>query len=75
MFEANKGQAAPLKGQELSIGIVQARFNEGVTNALAARAPSREREIRRLRADKGVEQSFMKGIPKGTSRDGRREIS
>ena len=36
MFEADKGQAAPLKGQELSIGIVQARFNEGVTNALAA---------------------------------------
>ena len=36
MFEANKGQAAPLKGQGLSIGIVQARFNEGVTNALAA---------------------------------------
>lgn len=36
MFEADKGQAAPLQGQELSIGIVQARFNEGVTNALAA---------------------------------------
>ena len=36
MFEANKGQAAPLQGQVLSIGIVQARFNEGVTNALAA---------------------------------------
>ena len=36
MFEADKGQAAPLQGQGLSIGIVQARFNEGVTNALAA---------------------------------------
>jgi 6,7-dimethyl-8-ribityllumazine synthase len=36
VFEADKGQAAPLKGQGLSIGIVQARFNEGVTNALAA---------------------------------------
>ena len=36
MFEADKGQAAPLKGQGLSIGIVQARFNEGVTHALAA---------------------------------------
>jgi len=36
VFEADKGQAAPLKGLGLSIGIVQARFNEGVTNALAA---------------------------------------
>jgi 6,7-dimethyl-8-ribityllumazine synthase len=36
VFEADKGQAAPLKGQGLSIGIVQARFNEGVTHALAA---------------------------------------
>jgi soluble lytic murein transglycosylase-like protein len=36
VFEADKGQAAPLQGQGLSIGIVQARFNEGVTDALAA---------------------------------------
>ena len=36
MFEADKGQAAHLQGQGLSIGIVQARFNEGVTQALAA---------------------------------------
>ena len=36
MFEADKGQAAHLQGQGLSIGIVQARFNEGVTHALAA---------------------------------------
>ena len=36
MFEADKGKAAPLKGQGLSVGIVQARFNESVTNALAS---------------------------------------
>lgn len=38
MFDAEKG-AAPagrLDGQKLSIGMVQARFNEDVTNALAA---------------------------------------
>jgi 6,7-dimethyl-8-ribityllumazine synthase len=35
MLHAEKGQADKLDGQELSIGIVQARFNESVTNALA----------------------------------------
>ncbi len=35
MQDANKGQAAELDGQYLHIGIVQARFNEDVTNALA----------------------------------------
>ena len=34
MFEADKGQTAPLQGQGLSIGIVQARFNEPICNAL-----------------------------------------
>ena len=34
MFEADKGQPAPLDGSRLRIGIVQARFNEGVTNGL-----------------------------------------
>ncbi len=34
MQAADKGQAADLDGQGLKIGIVQARFNEGVTNAL-----------------------------------------
>ena len=34
MFEADKGQSAPLDGSALRIGIVQARFNEGVTNGL-----------------------------------------
>ena len=36
MFGADKGSAEKLDGRKLSIGIVQARFNEGVTNALAA---------------------------------------
>ena len=35
MQGANKGQAEELDGQFLHIGIVQARFNEGITNALA----------------------------------------
>ena len=35
MFGAEKGSADRLDGKELSIGIVQARFNESVTNALA----------------------------------------
>ena len=36
MLEADKGQVGQLNGQELSIGIVQARFNASITNALAA---------------------------------------
>jgi 6,7-dimethyl-8-ribityllumazine synthase len=36
MLEANKGQEQELDGQFLHIGIVQARFNEDITNALAA---------------------------------------
>ena len=35
MLGANKGQAEELDGQFLHIGIVQARFNEDITNALA----------------------------------------
>ncbi|CAN5274012.1 6,7-dimethyl-8-ribityllumazine synthase [soil metagenome] len=35
MLDADKGLAENLDGSELSIGIVQARFNEGITNALA----------------------------------------
>jgi 6,7-dimethyl-8-ribityllumazine synthase len=35
MLHAEKGLADKLDGSELSIGIVQARFNESVTNALA----------------------------------------
>jgi len=35
MFGADKGKAVNLQGKGLYIGIVQARFNEGITNALA----------------------------------------
>ena len=34
MFGAVKGSTPTLDGKKLAIGIVQARFNEGVTNAL-----------------------------------------
>jgi len=36
MLNADKGAALRLDGSKLHIGIVQARFNEGITNALAA---------------------------------------
>ena len=36
MFGADKGTADRLDGKKLHIGIVQARFNEGITNSLAA---------------------------------------
>ena len=35
MFGADKGHAGPLDGKGLFIGIVQARFNEAITDALA----------------------------------------
>src|SRR6478609_6948684 len=35
MFGADKGKAEKLDGKGLCIGIVQARFNEGITEALA----------------------------------------
>lgn len=35
MLHAEKGTASQLNGQGLRIGIVQARWNEGITNALA----------------------------------------
>ncbi|WP_439518458.1 6,7-dimethyl-8-ribityllumazine synthase [Hydrogenophaga sp.] len=34
MFGADKGTPSPLDGRKLSIGIVQARFNEAITDAL-----------------------------------------
>ena len=36
MFGADKGTADKLNGKKLVIGLVQARFNENVTNALAS---------------------------------------
>ena len=35
MFGAEKGKSDKLDGKKLTIGIVQARFNESITNALA----------------------------------------
>ncbi|MDB5744615.1 MAG: 6,7-dimethyl-8-ribityllumazine synthase [Polaromonas sp.] len=35
MLNADKGWAEKLDGKKLRVGIVQARFNEGITNALA----------------------------------------
>jgi len=35
MLDADKGAAGPLDGSTLAIGIVQARFNAGITDALA----------------------------------------
>lgn len=35
MLDAEKGSAGPLDGKPLAIGLVQSRFNESVTNALA----------------------------------------
>ena len=34
MFGADKGKAGPLEGKGLYIGIVQARWNEGITDSL-----------------------------------------
>ena len=34
MFGADKGTSGPLDGRKLRIGIVQARFNESITDAL-----------------------------------------
>jgi 6,7-dimethyl-8-ribityllumazine synthase len=36
MLGANQGQSGPLDGSTLTIGIVQARFNQDITDALAA---------------------------------------
>ena len=40
MFGAQKGNASHTDGSKLRIGIVQARFNEGITNALFAACQS-----------------------------------
>jgi 6,7-dimethyl-8-ribityllumazine synthase len=38
MLNAEKGQALNLDGAQLRIGIVQARFNESITNSLTQAA-------------------------------------
>ena len=48
MFDADKGTAAQLNGSELHIGLVQARFNEGITNTLAAACQAFTRPMPRI---------------------------
>ncbi|WP_313074673.1 6,7-dimethyl-8-ribityllumazine synthase [Melaminivora sp.] len=50
MFDAEKGLAQDLDGTGLRIGIVQARFNESITNTLAAACRA---ELVRLGVDEG----------------------
>jgi 6,7-dimethyl-8-ribityllumazine synthase len=45
MLHANKGSAMALDGTGLRIGIVQARFNEDITNALAAACVTELRQL------------------------------
>ncbi len=59
MKGADKGQAVSLDGQGLRIGIVQARFNEGITNALSAACRG---ELARLGVREGdISQVFVPG--------------
>jgi 6,7-dimethyl-8-ribityllumazine synthase len=53
MFGADKGEANHLNGKDLCIGLVQARFNEPVTNALveACRAELEALGVARNRID------------------------
>ena len=59
MFGADKGKADRLDGSGLRIGIVQARWNEGITNALAA---SCKAELARLGVEPGgIEHVLVPG--------------
>lgn len=59
MFGAEKGKADRLDGEGLCIGIVQARFNESITNALAAACKG---ELERLGVQaKSIEHVFVPG--------------
>ena len=59
MFGADKGKADRLDGRRLHIGIVQARFNEGITNALAAACKA---ELAALGVDeKNITHVFVPG--------------
>jgi 6,7-dimethyl-8-ribityllumazine synthase len=59
MFGAEKGKADRLDGKGLSIGIVQARFNESITNALALACKS---ELARLGVEaKDIEHLLVPG--------------
>ena len=52
MFGADKGTADKLDGTKLHIGMVQARFNEGITNALAT-------ACRKALIDLGVQEKHI----------------
>jgi 6,7-dimethyl-8-ribityllumazine synthase len=59
MFGAEKGRAEGLQGKGLRIGIVQARFNESITNALAEACRG---ELVRLGVDaEDIDQVFVPG--------------
>lgn len=59
MFGAEKGQAEGLQGKGLRIGIVQARFNESITNALAQACRG---ELARLGVEEeDIDQVFVPG--------------
>ena len=55
MFGADKGTADKLDGKKLHIGIVQARFNESITNTLAAACRA---ELLRL----GVQEKHIRHV-------------
>ncbi|MGB3879563.1 MAG: 6,7-dimethyl-8-ribityllumazine synthase [Diaphorobacter nitroreducens] len=55
MFGADKGTADKLDGKKLHIGIVQARFNENITNTLAAACRA---ELLRL----GVQEKHIRHV-------------
>jgi 6,7-dimethyl-8-ribityllumazine synthase len=59
MFGADKGKADKLDGKGMVIGIVQARFNEGVTDALAAAC--REELVRLGVEDDDIEHRKVPG--------------
>ena len=59
MFGAEKGEATALRGEDLRIGIVQARFNESITNALAQACKG---ELLRLGVREGdIDHVFVPG--------------
>ncbi len=68
MFGAEKGKADRLDGHGLCIGIVQARFNESITNALAQESTSLGlrwlgRGIFRRRSARRVKSSLCPCMP------------
>ena len=56
MMGAHKGDGPALDGRGLRIGIVQARFNQGITDALAAACRDELRALGVAEADVALEQ-------------------